>query len=72
VFTHDGAFHIYELAHPLRSGDTAHDFSLSAGQDVGMHVYISIIASGAVWPQGFGETSWPNDGSVYLRVASAP
>ena len=71
--THDGAFHVFELAHPLRSSDTAHDFSLSAGQDVGMRVSIRIIASGAVYPQGFGDTEWPAGRSyVYLRISSAP
>ena len=70
--THDGAFHMFEIAHPLRSGDTAHDFSLNAGQDVGMRVGMRIIATGAEWPRGFGDTSWPNAGYVYLRIASAP
>ncbi len=72
AYTHDGAFHVYELAHPLRSGDTAHDFSLAAGQDVGVQADIRIIAAGAVWPRGFGDTRWPAGGYVYLRIGSSP
>jgi hypothetical protein len=72
AYAHDGAFDVYEIAHPLRSGDTAHDFSLNGGQDLGMQVFIRMIAPDAVWPQGFGDTRWPLGGYVYVRIASAP
>jgi hypothetical protein len=71
AYAHDGAFHVFEIAHPLRSGDVAHDFSLSAGQDFGMRLDIRIIAPDAMYPKGFGDTLWPAGGYLYVRVASA-
>jgi hypothetical protein len=73
AFAHDGAFHVYEISHPLRSGDAAHDFSLAAGQDLGLQVDIRLIAAGAEWPRGFGDTRWPGGGGyVYVRIGAAP
>ncbi|HTT67497.1 MAG TPA: hypothetical protein VMF70_05660, partial [Gemmatimonadales bacterium] len=38
----NGSFTVYELSHPLNSGDTGHDFSLASGQTVGMYVRITL------------------------------
>jgi Bacterial Ig-like domain (group 2) len=70
TYAHDGTSHVFEIAHPLRSGDTAHDFSLSAGQELGLQVDIVIIAAGGEYPRNFAETRWPNGGYVYVRIGS--
>jgi hypothetical protein len=71
-YAFDGTFHTFELSHPLRSGDAAHDFSLNAGDDVGMSTDIRIIGTGGRFPQDFGDTRWPLGGYLYMRIAAAP
>lgn len=40
AFRNDGTFSIWEISHPLNSGDAAHDFSKSKGQMLGGIVYL--------------------------------
>lgn len=68
AFGSDGTTHVFEVAHPLRSADTAHDLFLLANQDVGMRFEMRIIATGGNFPQDFGDTTWPTDGLLWLRI----
>ena len=61
AFHNDGRFTVYEFAHPLNSGDV-HDFSRSAGQTLGLTLFLRMIAAGAVFPTGFGDTTFPTGG----------
>jgi hypothetical protein len=53
AFANAAGFSVYELRHPLNSGDTAHDFGLAAGANVGLFLTLQ-IGSGAQ-----GNTQWP-------------
>ena len=47
AFRNDGTFSVFEISHPLDSADNAHDFSLKAGDTVGiLRGNVSIIAGG--------------------------
>jgi len=48
-----------EIWHPLDGDDDAHDFSLAAGDVVGVGVFLRFIAPGSAWPDGFGDTDLP-------------
>jgi hypothetical protein len=72
AYAREGTLHVFEIAHPLRSGDTAHDFSLNAGEDVGLQLHIVIIAGGGEHPPNSAGTGWPNGAYLYVRIASAP
>ncbi len=58
AFSNDGTFTVYEFSHPLDSADDAHDFSLGPGDTVDFSVSIRMIAAGAEWPMGFGDTNF--------------
>jgi hypothetical protein len=62
----DGTYTVYEFAHPLNSGDP-HDFSRASGQTLGVTLFLRMIAAGAVFPAGFGDTTYPAEG--FLSVA---
>jgi hypothetical protein len=47
------------MSHPLDSADDAHDFSLSPGDTVGYFLSVRMIAEGASYPDGFGDTDYP-------------
>ena len=53
MFANSGGFSVYEVRHPLNSGDAAHDFTLSAGSKVGLFLTLQ-VGSGAQ-----GNTQWP-------------
>ncbi len=59
AFGNDGTFTVYEFSHPLDSSDDANDFSLRAGDTVGFTLFIRMIAAGAEFPVGFGDTGFP-------------
>ena len=40
AFQNDGTFSVYELSHPLASGDAAHDFARTVSQQLGVLVYL--------------------------------
>jgi hypothetical protein len=50
----DGSFTVYEMSHPLNSGDIGHDFTLAPGQTVGMFIEVQL----ANWP-AYARTDWP-------------
>jgi len=55
VFANDGTFSIFEMRHPLNSGDIGHDFALSVGNSVGFFLFLRIFnAQGA-----FSDTAFP-------------
>ena len=70
AFANDGTYTIYELSHPLNSGDSF-DFSLAAGDSIGMAPFIRMIAAGGTYPSGFGDTNL-RFGVVEFAVASVP
>ena len=63
AFLNNGAYTVYEMSHPLNSGDILHDFALFAGQTVGFYLELRMIAAGNQWPQDFGDTSFPDFGA---------
>ncbi|HSS01262.1 MAG TPA: hypothetical protein VLM79_29590 [Kofleriaceae bacterium] len=68
AFVHDGGFTVYELSHPLHSGDTGHDIDLRAGDSVGMYLSLRMIgAAGAI-----GDTTFPDDGFLEIKTRPAP
>lgn len=44
----DGTFAVYELVHPLNTADDAHDFSLAAGQTLGLALSLNLRSPGGV------------------------
>jgi len=70
AFANDGTYTIYEFSHPLNSGDSF-DFSLAAGDTIGMAPFIRMIAAGGTYPSGFGDTDL-RFGVVEFAVASVP
>ncbi len=40
----DGTFSVFELSHPLDSGDAAHDFSLAVGDTVGFQMIVDFVS----------------------------
>jgi len=56
-----GGYRMYEIKHPLNSGDTAHDFIRAAGQQLGFFLTLQ-QGSGAQ-----GNTQWPGFRS-YLKI----
>ncbi len=68
AFANDGAFTVYEISHPLDSGDVGHDFALGAGDRVGMFVFLRMIGAGGVFPDDFGDTTFPEDGFLEVRI----
>jgi hypothetical protein len=44
--SNDGAESVYELSHPLASGDSGHDFSLSPGSEEGFDALVQVEGSG--------------------------
>jgi hypothetical protein len=49
-----GGFTVYEMSHPLNSGDLGHDFSLAPGQTVGFELELRFCDS-----QTCTDTFWP-------------
>jgi hypothetical protein len=69
AFHNDGASTVYEISHPLNSGDVGHDFALHAGDRVGMFLSLRMIAAGASFPAGFGDTTFPLPGFLHILIA---
>ncbi len=75
AFRNDGTFSVYEMSHPLNSGDVGHDFVLSAGQTVGFFLSLRMIGTGGQWPQDFGDTDFPgfrNFGHILIQPFASP
>jgi hypothetical protein len=64
AFANAAGFSVYELRHPLNSGDAAHDFAVSAGGKVGLFLTLQ-VGSGAQ-----GNTQWPGF-RQYLTITIA-
>jgi FIMAH domain-containing protein len=62
AYHNDGGYSVYEISHPLNSGDVGHDFALSEGQTVGFFIETRIIdGAGNIY-----DTTYPGFG-VYDR-----
>jgi hypothetical protein len=62
AFANDGTYTVYEFSHPLNSGDVR-DFSRSAGQTLGLFVFIRMIRATegpAEFPTDYGDTDFPD------------
>jgi hypothetical protein len=71
-FVNDGGgFDVYELSHPLDSGDKGHDVALSLGSHFGLRISVRMIAAAAQFPQGFGDTDFPARPSCLHFVIAA-
>lgn len=70
AFSNDGTYTMYELSHPLDSGDMF-DYSLTAGDMLGFSLFIRTIEAGVPYPDGFGDTSI-NFGFAEFSVTSVP
>lgn len=68
AFQNDGRMSVYELRHPLNSGDP-HDFSLHSGSVIGMNLFIRVIPNNTA---GIFDTNFPallgSSPSSYLQV----
>jgi hypothetical protein len=64
--SHQGSSNHFELSHPLDSGDTGHDFSLSAGQTIGFLLSILLDASwqDIDWGEFYNPSTWLHDYQV--------
>lgn len=73
AFLNNGTFSIYEMSHPLNSGDIGHDFVLNGGQTVGFFLSLRMIGPGGQYPQDFADTDFPgfrNYGSILIGAYS--
>lgn len=70
AFANDGTKTIYEMSHPLDSGDIL-DYSLAPGDTIGLSLFVRTLSSGSVWPDDFGDTAIPF-GVVEFDVSVVP
>lgn len=70
-FDNDGSFTVYEASHPLRSGDI-YDFALAAGDRIGFQLFLRMIGAGAIWPEGYGDTTFPPAGFQDVEIRAWP
>jgi hypothetical protein len=68
AFANDGAVTVYEISHPLDSGDAGHDVALGVGDRVGMSLSLRMIGAGGVFPDDFGDTTFPEGGLLEVRI----
>ena len=52
AFRHNGTFSMYEMSHPLNSGDVGHDFALAAGDAIGFYLDLRMIGAGGQYLAG--------------------
>jgi hypothetical protein len=71
AFRNDKVFSVYELSHPLESLDAGHDFALEPGDTVGFRLSLRMMAAGAEWPVGFGDTDFPQAPFGTIKVLAA-
>jgi len=72
AFQNNGTYTVYEMLHPLNSGDTGHDFALNFGDTVGFYFVLYIINT---YPSDYGETNFPglmNFGKITIVTAPPP
>ena len=70
AFANNGSQSAFEFSHPLNSGDTAHDFALTYGDTVGYKLFVRMIESGGVYPDGFGDTDFPEGPYAQLSICT--
>lgn len=68
AFANANGFNVYEISHPLDSGDTGHDLALHAGDRIGMTTFLRMIGTGNTFPDDFGDTTFPDTGFIELRI----
>ena len=67
AFHNDGGFTVYEFSHPLTAKDP-YDFSRAPRQTLGLTLFLRMIAAGAVFPSGFGDTTYPTTGFLQITI----
>jgi hypothetical protein len=73
AFLNNGTFSVYEMSHPLNSGDLGHDFVLNGGQTVGFFLSLRMIAVVGPGQQDIADTDFPgfrNYGSILICAYS--
>jgi hypothetical protein len=68
AFANAGGFNVYEISHPLDSGDTGRDFALQTGDRIGMTAFLRMIGTGGAFPDDFGDTTFPEIGFVDVSI----
>lgn len=69
AFANDGSFTLYELSHPLNSGDTQ-DFALAPNDVIGFRLSLRMIDG--PYPDGFGDTDFPISGFQDITIVLPP
>jgi hypothetical protein len=72
AFANDGTYSVYEVWHPLKSGDPLHDIQIAAGQTIGIQLSLRMIGPGGRWPEDFGDTDLPPGGFLLAVTTAAP
>ncbi len=72
AFKNDGTFSVYEMSHPLNSGDIGHDFALNPGDTVGFFLMLRMIGPGGVFPDDYADTFFPGWRSYGQIVTCKP
>ena len=60
---------VYEFSHPLKSRDRENDIQLNPGDTFGIRLSLRLIESGANYPNGYGDTYFPDGGFVSIELA---
>ncbi len=68
AFFNNGSFTVYELSHPLNSGETGKDFALTAPTTVGMLLQLSVGTGHTVFPAG----TFPTYITISITAPSIP
>lgn len=72
AFANGSGLTVYEMSHPLNSADDAHDISLAFGQQFGLKLSLRLLAAGAEFPVGFGDSDFPLGPYLKVTVATPP
>lgn len=75
AFANDGTISVYEMSHPLKSGDAGHDFALTPGDAVGFWIMLRTLRPPSQYPQDFGDTYYPDVrffGRIIIASTNAP
>lgn len=59
AISNDGQYTVYEMSHPLNSGDAGRDIAASIGDTVGFFAFVRMIGAGGAYPADFGDTDYP-------------
>ncbi len=64
-----GGRSVYEFSHPLKSRDRENDIQLSPGDTFGIKLSIRLVENGADYPNGYGDTYFPEGGFLSIELA---